>query len=79
MTNQKYSIKHQGAAALIVAAGSFEFRWSKQPISLAARPELPTICAGRELVNAGGLMPRSPVGSPSRRVFGIFPILPTAC
>jgi putative ABC transport system substrate-binding protein len=66
------SIKAQGAAAVIVAAGSFEFRWSGKLISLAAQHRLPAIYAGRELVKSGGLMSYSGSQSDAHRLAGIY-------
>jgi ABC-type uncharacterized transport system substrate-binding protein len=66
------SVKRQGASALIIAAGSFEFRWSRQLIALAARHALPVIYAGRELVVEGGLMSYSGSQAEAHRLAGAY-------
>ena len=48
--------KDRAVSGVIVAAGSFQFRWTDKLISLAARYALPAIYAGREVVSAGGLV-----------------------
>jgi ABC-type uncharacterized transport system substrate-binding protein len=64
--------KDQGVSGMIVAAGSFEFRWTDQLISLAARYALPAIYAGREIVSAGGLMSYSGSQREAHRLAGIY-------
>ena len=64
--------KTQGAAGLIVAAGSFEFRWREQLVSLAARYALPAIFAGREIVAAGGLISYSGSQTEAHRLAGTY-------
>ncbi len=66
------SIKAQQAVALIVASGSFEFRWSKQLISLASIHALPAIYAGRELVRAGGLISYSGSQADAHSLAGVY-------
>ena len=66
------SMKDQRAAAVIVAAGSFEFRWSNQLISLAEHYALPAVYAGRELVSAGGLISYSGSQSDAHLKAGIY-------
>src|SRR5262249_48640226 len=66
------SAKAQGAAGVIAAAGSFEFRWSEQLVSLAARYALPAIYAGREMVLAGSLISYSGSQSEAHRLAGIY-------
>jgi putative ABC transport system substrate-binding protein len=57
---------------MIVAAGSFEFRWTDKLVSLAARYALPAIYAGREIVSSGGLMSYSGSQSEAHRLAGIY-------
>jgi putative ABC transport system substrate-binding protein len=64
--------KDQGASAVIVAAGSFQFRWADKLIYLAARHRLPAIYAGREIVSAGGLMSYSGSQSEAHRLAGNY-------
>ena len=66
------SLKEQRVAALITAAGTFEFRWSKQLTSLATRHALPTVFASRELAIGGGLMSYSGSRSNAHRQAGIM-------
>ncbi len=66
------AIKQQGAVALIVAAGSFAFKWSDQLIALAARHALPTIYAGRKLVSDGGLISYSGSQAEAHRQAGLY-------
>ena len=66
------SIKAQQAVALIVASGSFEFRWSTQLISMASIHALPAIYAGRELVRAGGLISYSGSQADAHRLAGVY-------
>ncbi len=58
--------------ALIVAAGSFAFKWSDQLIALAARHALPTIYAGRKLVSDGGLISYSGSQAEAHRQAGLY-------
>jgi ABC-type uncharacterized transport system substrate-binding protein len=64
--------KDQGASGVIVAAGSFQFRWADKLIYLAARHRLPAIYAGREIVSAGGLMSYSGSQSEAHRLAGNY-------
>ena len=64
--------KDQGVSGVIVAAGSFEFRWTDKLVSLAARYALPAIYAGREIVSAGGLISYSGSQSEAHRLAGIY-------
>jgi putative ABC transport system substrate-binding protein len=64
--------KDQGASAVIVAAGSFQFRWMDKLVSLAAHHALPAIYAGREIVSAGGLMSYSGSQREGHRLAGIY-------
>jgi putative tryptophan/tyrosine transport system substrate-binding protein len=64
--------KNQGVSGMIVAAGSFEFRWTDKLVSLAARHALPAIYAGREIVSAGGLMSYSGSQREAHRLAGIY-------
>jgi putative tryptophan/tyrosine transport system substrate-binding protein len=64
--------KDQGVSGMIVAAGSFEFRWTDKLVSLAALHALPAIYAGREIVSAGGLMSYSGSQREAHRLAGIY-------
>jgi putative ABC transport system substrate-binding protein len=64
--------KDQGASGVIVAAGSFQFRWTDKLVFLAARYALPTIYAGREIVSAGGLVSYSGSQREAHRLAGIY-------
>jgi putative tryptophan/tyrosine transport system substrate-binding protein len=64
--------KDHSVSGVIVAAGSFEFRWTDKLVSLAARYALPAIYAGREVVNAGGLLSYSGSQSEAHRLAGIY-------
>jgi ABC-type uncharacterized transport system substrate-binding protein len=64
--------KDQAVSGMIVAAGSFEFRWAEKLVSLAARYALPAIYAGREIVSAGGLISYSGSQSEAHRLAGIY-------
>jgi ABC-type uncharacterized transport system substrate-binding protein len=66
------AIKQHSAVALIVAAGSFAFKWSDQLIELAARYALPTIYAGRELVSDGGLISYSGSQAEAHHQAGLY-------
>jgi putative tryptophan/tyrosine transport system substrate-binding protein len=64
--------KVHAVTGMVVAAGSFEFRWTEKLISLASRHALPTIYAGREIVSAGGLLSYSGSQSEAHRLAGIY-------
>jgi ABC-type uncharacterized transport system substrate-binding protein len=64
--------KGHAVSGVIVAAGSFEFRWTEKLVSLAARYALPTIYAGREVVAAGGLLSYSGSQREAHRLAGIY-------
>jgi ABC-type uncharacterized transport system substrate-binding protein len=64
--------KDRGVSGVIVAAGSFEFRWTEQLVSLATRYMLPVIYAGREIVMAGGLLSYSGSQSEAHRLAGVY-------
>jgi putative ABC transport system substrate-binding protein len=64
--------KNEGVSGMIVAAGSFEFRWTDRLVSLAARHALPAIYAGREIVSAGGLMSYSGSQREAHRLAGVY-------
>jgi ABC-type uncharacterized transport system substrate-binding protein len=64
--------KDHGVSGVIVAAGSFQFRWTEKLISLAARYALPAIYAGREVVTAGGLLSYSGSQNEAHRLAGIY-------
>jgi putative tryptophan/tyrosine transport system substrate-binding protein len=64
--------KDQAVSGMIVAAGSFEFRWTEKLLSLAARYAVPAIYAGREIVSAGGLRSYSGSQSEAHRLAGIY-------
>ena len=66
------SAKDQGVSGLIIAAGSFQFRWTERLVSLATRYALPAIYAGREVISAGGLMSYSGSQSEAHRLAGIY-------
>jgi putative ABC transport system substrate-binding protein len=66
------SAKDQGVSGLIIAAGSFQFRWTERLVSLAAQHALPAIYAGREVISAGGLMSYSGSQSEAHRLAGIY-------
>jgi putative ABC transport system substrate-binding protein len=66
------SLKGKEVSGLIVAAGTFEFRWAEALIELSARYSLPTIYAGRELVSAGGLMSYSGSQAEAHRLAGTY-------
>jgi putative ABC transport system substrate-binding protein len=64
--------KDHAASGMIVAAGSFEFRWTEKLVSLATRYALPTIYAGREVVTAGGLLSYSGSQREAHRLAGTY-------
>jgi putative ABC transport system substrate-binding protein len=64
--------KDHAVSGVIVAAGSFEFKWTDKLVSLAARYKLPAIYAGREVVSAGGLLSYSGSQSEAHRLAGIY-------
>ncbi|MGC1857976.1 MAG: ABC transporter substrate-binding protein [Pseudolabrys sp.] len=64
--------KDRAVSGVIVAAGSFQFRWTDKLISLAARYALPAIYAGREVVSAGGLVSYSGSQSEAHRLAGTY-------
>jgi putative ABC transport system substrate-binding protein len=64
--------KDRGVSGIIIAAGSFEFRWTEKLVSLAARYALPAIYAGREIVAAGGLLSYSGSQSEAHRLAGVY-------
>jgi putative ABC transport system substrate-binding protein len=66
------SLKEKGVSGLVVAAGTFEFKWAERLIELSARYSLPAIYAGRELVNAGGLISYSGSQAEAHRLAGAY-------
>ena len=72
LENAFATAKGQAVSGMIVAAGSFEFRWAEKLVSLAARYALPAIYAGREIVSAGGLISYSGSQSEAHRLAGIY-------
>ena len=64
--------KDHAVSGVIIAAGSFEFRWTDKLVSLPTRYALPTIYAGREVVMAGGLLSYSGSGSEAHRLAGTY-------
>lgn len=66
------SLKEKGVAGLIIAAGTFEFKWSERLIELSARYSLPAIYAGRELVAAGALISYSGSQAEAHRLAGNY-------
>ena len=64
--------KDKAVSGVIVAAGSFEFRWTEKLVSLAARYALPAIYAGSEIVRAGGLLSYSGSQREAHRLAGIY-------
>jgi putative ABC transport system substrate-binding protein len=64
--------KDHSVSGVIVAAGSFGFRWTDKLVSLAARYALPAIYAGREVVTADGLLSYSGSQSEAHRQEPIY-------
>ena len=63
---------HRAVSGVIVAAGSFEFKWTEKLVALATRYALPAIYAGREVVSAGGLLSYSGSQSEAHRLAGTY-------
>jgi ABC-type uncharacterized transport system substrate-binding protein len=64
--------KEMNPSGIIIAAGSFEFRWTNMLLALASRFSLPAMYAGRELVISGGLISYSGSQTEAHRLAGVY-------